>query len=113
MGTNLGDLLAKAGFEASEASAEATETPAAAEEVVAEYGAKVGVRRTKKGRGGRTVTLVQGVVAGHELVAGRLKKELGVGARVEGDEVVVQGDQVERLARWLGSQGVREVRRGS
>jgi translation initiation factor 1 len=109
MGTNLGDLLSAAGLKASEG-AEQPEAPAeAAEPEGPSYAPKVVVRRTKKGRGGRTVTLVQGVTAGHELVAGTLKKELGTGARVEGDEVVVQGDQVERVARWLQSQGVKKV----
>jgi len=110
MGTNLGDLLSQAGLKASESGASsepaASPAPNASEP---RYGAKVVVRRTKKGRGGRTVTLVQGITEGHDAVAKQLKKQLGAGVRVEDDEVVVQGDQVERVARWLESQGVKKV----
>jgi len=114
MGTNLGDLLAAAGLEASDGGDgqgddESSGRSDGAEPAAPAYADKVVVRRTRKGRGGRTVTLVQGVTAGHEALSQTLKKQLGAGARVEGDEVVVQGDQVERLARWLESQGIRKV----
>lgn len=114
MGTNLGDLLAAAGLEASAAAAEAPDAPTDAPSAVEpRFATKVVVRRTRKGRGGRTVTLVQGVEAGHAEVAGLLKRKLGTGARVEGDDVVVQGDQVERVTAWLEARSdVATVRQG-
>jgi translation initiation factor 1 len=105
-----GDLLAKAGLQASpEAEAEATSPEPAAPDAP-RFAPKVVLRRTRKGRGGRTVTLIQGIEAGHDVLLGRVKKHLGVGARREEDELVVQGDQVDRLAAWLeGLDGVRKV----
>ncbi|TVQ94279.1 MAG: translation initiation factor [Deltaproteobacteria bacterium] len=76
------------------------------------FGPKVVVRKTKKGRGGKAVTLIQGVTAGHAELVDSLKRQLGTGGRLEGDEVVIHGDQVERVARWLESQGVARVVRG-
>jgi len=111
VGTNLGDLLAQAGLKGSGEATDAVEAsaPAPPGPERPTFAGKVVVRRTRKGRGGRTVTLVQGVTAGHDAVARQLKKQLGAGARVEDGEVVVQGDQVERVARWLESQGAAEV----
>jgi translation initiation factor 1 len=70
------------------------------------------VRATRKGRGGKTVTEVQGVTDARDQVAKKLKKTLGVGARVEEELIVVQGDQRDRLVKWLEAQGVRKVVRG-
>jgi translation initiation factor 1 len=78
---------------------------------------KVVVRRERKGHGGKTVTRVEGLAplgaAGVEDVARRLKKALGCGATVEGDDVLVQGDQADRVADWLGREGARKVVRGT
>jgi translation initiation factor 1 len=111
MSGRLADLLEQAGFTASKSSSDAAENQAAAgpdaEEV--RYGSKVAVRFSRKGRHGKTVTLVSGVLAGREAVLAKLRRELGVGARIEGEQLVVQGQQVERVARWLESQGVKRV----
>ena len=111
MGTNLGDLLAKAGLKGSGKPEPEPEEVAPASEAVS-YAPKVVVRMMRKGRGGKTVTLVQGVSSGRDEVLQQLKQELGVGARVEEEDLVLQGDQVERVARWLESRGVGKVVRG-
>lgn len=62
------------------------------------------VRKERTGRGGKTVTRVSGgQSAVHDLEgwARELKRALGCGATVEGDDVCVQGDQVERVAQLL------------
>jgi translation initiation factor 1 len=113
MATNLGDLLRAKGLSASAtANDEPETTPADAPSTKSPYGPKVVVRATRKGRGGKTVTEVQGVVHDRESIAKKLKKTLGVGARVEDELIVVQGDQCERIASWLGKQGVKKVVRG-
>jgi translation initiation factor 1 len=67
------------------------------------------VRRERKGHGGKTVTLVErATLTDDELRA--LKKELGVGARREGDTVVVQGDVVDRVQAWFASRVTGEPR---
>lgn len=106
--SSFADLLKAKGFEASpESEAPDAVADAAVEEL--SFAAKVVVRYTKKGRGGKAVTLVQGVTSGADGLLAKLKKELGVGARRDDDELVVQGNQVERVARWLESQGVKKV----
>jgi translation initiation factor 1 len=113
MAGSFGDLLAKAGLQGSSQAEEAPEAEAAPTPEEPSYGPKLVLRMTRKGRGGRTVTVLQGVTGGREQLAALLKKQLGVGARVEEEELVLQGDQVERVARWLeGQEGVRKVVRG-
>lgn len=66
----------------------------------------VRTRVDRKGRGGKTVTLVEGLEhdAHRDEWASRLKKALGVGVS-EGDGVlVVQGDQRARVERWFAEQ---------
>ena len=75
---------------------------------------KLVVRREKKGHGGKVVTVVQGLPGKTaEDIASRLKRALGTGARVEGGEVVVQGDLVERVAVALEGMGASKVVRGN
>ncbi len=101
------DLLQKAGFqESAPAPAEPEAEPAP--EAIA-FGPKVVVRYSRKGRGGKAVTLLSGVTSGHDALLDRLRRELGLGARREGDDLVLQGEQVERVARWIESQGVKKV----
>ena len=104
--SSFADLLKAKGFQASP-EPEAVEAPVVAEEL--SFAPKVVVRYTKKGRGGKAVTLIQGIVSGSDALLAKLKKELGVGARRDDEELVVQGNQVERVARWLESQGAKKV----
>ncbi len=41
--------------------------------------------------------------------ADALKRSLGCGGAVEGDAIAVQGDQRERVAKWLAANGVAKV----
>jgi translation initiation factor 1 len=109
MGTNLGDLLRGAGLKSNPTP---EPEPAGAAEVVPDeptFAPKVVVRMMRKGRGGRTVTVVSGVLTGRDQIAQVLRKQLGVGTRLEGETVVIQGNQVERVARWFESKGVKRV----
>lgn len=78
------------------------------------FAPKVVVRRERKGRGGKTVTCVAGVAAAaRPELARRLARALGCGGGVQGEELVLQGDQVERAARWLREQGAPRVVEGN
>jgi translation initiation factor 1 len=69
---------------------------------------RVTVRRERSGRGGKTVTIAEGpAFMGRKLepLAREAARALGVGARVEGGALVLQGDQSERLMAWLGARG--------
>ncbi len=87
--------------------------PAPAIELVRE---RVSVRQQRSGHGGKTVTIAEGPgLAGRDLatLAKELAKGLGVGARVDGETLVAQGDQRERLASWLAARGFAAVRVGN
>lgn len=71
------------------------------------------LRVERKGRGGKTVTLLGGFKTGAgaptkdalEDLVGQLKRALGCGASLEDDTIVLQGDQRDRAASWLSAQG--------
>jgi translation initiation factor 1 len=77
--------------------------------------ARAVVRLERKGRGGKEATVVEKLeLSPAELArwADALKRALGCGGGVEGAAIAVQGDQRERVARWLEERGVRKVVRG-
>ncbi len=77
--------------------------------------ARAVVRLERKGRGGKEATVIEKLdltPAERTRWADALKRGLGCGGGVEGDAIVVQGDQRERAARWLEERGVKKVVRG-
>jgi translation initiation factor 1 len=73
---------------------------------------KLVVRREKKGRGGKTATVIDGLqLRGPSLaaLAQRLRRELGCGSHVEDSRIVISGSQAERVAAWLRSLGAKTV----
>jgi translation initiation factor 1 len=77
---------------------------------------RVVVRRERKGRGGKAVTLADGPgLAALDLpeLARAAARALGVGARVEDGALVVQGEQTERLSAWLAARGLGPIVRGN
>ncbi|HYD39876.1 MAG TPA: translation initiation factor [Anaeromyxobacter sp.] len=77
--------------------------------------ARAVVRLERKGRGGKEATVIEKLDLGaaeRARWADALKRALGCGGGVEGDAIVVQGDQRERAARWLEERGVKKVVRG-
>ena len=68
----------------------------------------VNLRRERKGRGGKGVVVVEGLPLDQlKPLARAAAKTLGTGARVEGEALVIQGDQAERIAGWLEGLGLR------
>ncbi len=93
---------------------EAVSSTAAPAKEAAKFGPKVVVRKEKKGHGGKTVTVVSGVLPAHlDNICGALKTKLGSGARIEGDDIVVQGDLVDRVDAALVALGAKKIVRGS
>jgi translation initiation factor 1 (eIF-1/SUI1) len=73
---------------------------------------KVVVRRERKGHGGKTATVIAGLdlpASDLERVARSLRRGLGCGASVAGEQVLVQGDQAGRVRAWLAARGARRV----
>ena len=70
----------------------------------------VRVSRTRRGRKGKTVTLVEGVaVSADELrdLASDLKKRCGTGGAIKEGVIEIQGDQRETLVSALEERGFR------
>jgi len=65
----------------------------------------------RKGKGGKTVTLVQGLKELELLeqmeLCGKVKNALGCGARFENGVLEIQDDQRQRAQDWFGKQGYR------
>jgi translation initiation factor 1 len=78
--------------------------------------ARAVVRLERKGRGGKEATVVEKLALPASALATWLdeaKRALGCGGAVEDGALVLQGDQRERVARWLERRGVRKVTVGT
>lgn len=76
---------------------------------------KVRVSRSSKGRGGKTVTLVQGLALPADELAAlgkRLRSACGAGGTLKDGVLEVQGDHVARVLAWLQDQGFQAKRSG-
>jgi len=75
----------------------------------------VRVMRDRKGRGGKTVTVIDGVIGSDaELttLAQQLKKFCGSGGTVRGGIIEIQGDHCEKVIAKLSASGYRVKRAG-
>jgi translation initiation factor 1 len=70
----------------------------------------VRVHKERQGRGGKTVSVVKGVLSpkpGKEALLKLLKSKLGTGGALRGDNLEIQGDQRERIVAILNELGYR------
>lgn len=75
---------------------------------------KIVLRREKKGRGGKTVTRIEGLPSARlPALAAEMKRGLGCGAKVEGDALILLGSLVDRAAAWLRDQGAPRIVEGN
>lgn len=74
---------------------------------------RVDIIREKGGRGGKTVTVVEGFVGiglpEKELLVRRMRAACGCGGTVKGGRIEIQGDQREAVSRILADAGFRPV----
>lgn len=85
------------------------------EEVLPETDGIVRVRREKKGRGGKTVTVIAGLpMIGNDLkrLAKQLKKRCGGGGAVKDGSIELQGDHVDAMVAELVRLGYQAKRSG-
>lgn len=74
--------------------------------------ARAVVRIERAGRRGKGVTVIEHLQLGPAQLAEwlkQLKAALGCGGAVEGDAIVLQGDQRSRLPALLASRGVKKI----
>ena len=74
---------------------------------------RVDIRRETGGRGGKTVTVVDGFVGiglpEKEQLTKKMRAACGCGGTVKDGEIVIQGDQREKIAEILSAAGFRPV----
>ena len=84
-----------------------TETLAAAQQ-------KLKVRLDTKHRAGKAVTLVEGFIGKEEDLEDlgkKLKSFCGTGGSAKDGEIIIQGDQREKVMQWFGKNGYKNVKR--
>ena len=96
-----------------EQAAGAAAKPGAPEPAKAKNRGRVDIRRETGGRGGKTVTVVDGFVGiglpEKEQLAKKMRAACGCGGTVKEGAIEIQGDQRETVARILGEAGFRPV----
>ncbi|MEZ4768362.1 MAG: translation initiation factor [Caldilineales bacterium] len=73
-------------------------------------GAQVRVQRERKGRRGKTVSVITGVPgpeSRRQDLLKQLKQKLGTGGSLEGDNIVIQGDHRDRAVDLLNQMGFK------
>lgn len=78
------------------------------EETLAPAQQKLRIRLDTKQRAGKAVTLIEGFIgkaADKEQIGKSLKAFCGTGGSVKGDEILVQGDNRDRVMQWLQKNG--------
>lgn len=74
---------------------------------------RVEIKRQTAHRGGKTVTVITGLVgmslAEKEALAAEIQKACGVGGSVKGGQIEIQGDKRVEVARILTNAGFRPV----
>ena len=75
---------------------------------------KLKVRLDTRQRAGKAVTLIEGYVGSPEDLddLGRqLKTHCGTGGSVKDGEIIIQGDQRDKITQWLIAKGYKATRR--
>ena len=75
---------------------------------------KLKVKLETKHRGGKTVTLIEGFIGTEEdleTLGKSLKNFCGTGGSAKDGEIIIQGDQREKVLQWLMKNGYKNAKR--
>ncbi len=77
---------------------------------------KIRVMLERKGRGGKEVTFLDGLIASQddkEALAKKLKSHCGSGGSAKDGEVMIQGDHRDKVVKYLLKEGYTNTKRGN
>lgn len=83
-------------------------------ETIAPAQQKLKVRLDTKHRAGKAVTLVEGFIGKEEDLQDlgkKLKSFCGTGGSAKEGEIIIQGDQREKVMQWFAKNGYKNVKR--
>ena len=75
---------------------------------------KLKIRLDTKHRAGKAVTLIEGFIGKNEdleALGKKLKTFCGTGGSAKGNEIIIQGDQREKVMQWLGKNGDKNLKK--
>ena len=75
---------------------------------------KIKVRLDKKHRAGKAVTLIEGFIGNEkdkEELGKKLKTFCGTGGSVKDGEIIVQGDNRDKIVQWLQKNGYSKTKK--
>lgn len=90
------------------------EEPEEVQETLAENQQRLKVRLDTKQRAGKAVTLVEnfiGKAEDLEELGKKLKNFCGTGGSVKDKEIIIQGDQREKVLQWLIKNGFKNTKK--
>jgi len=86
------------------------------EETLSPESQKLRVMLERKGRGGKDVTIVHNFIGSQddkEELTKKLKTTCGTGGSAKDGEIVIQGDQRDKVVKYLLDKGFKHTKRGN
>jgi translation initiation factor 1 len=71
------------------------------------------VQKSTKHRGGKTVSVIlgfEGSLENMEALCKKIKAHCGTGGAAKDDEIIIQGDHLQKIVKWLHSNGYTKAK---